>query len=108
MDTLFLVILLMSTVLTVLLIGNGIVWCLEHLTWRRALIGFSLIITIGILTATAYALWIAFGWWWIAYIGISLTHGFCINWYVFHANKPFLDQPILKIGDENVTPPLHR
>ena len=61
MDILFLTVALMSAVLFTLLLGGGIYWLIEHLTWKFVVVASSLISTIAMLSATCYALWVAFG-----------------------------------------------
>lgn len=108
MDIIFITLALMSAVLTVLLIGGGIMWCIERITWKHLSIAGSLISTIVMLSATCYALWTAFGWWILAYIGASFIHGLFTGWFVFNHDRASFNRPIYRVGGGHDTPRLHR
>jgi Ca2+/Na+ antiporter len=106
MDTLFLTIMFLLVTISLLGIAAGIVWVLEHTTWKHVSIGLSFITTVGSIAASIYAYWQAFGWWTFAMVAFAIAHGFYITWYMSNSEK--LNQPIYRVGGGRATPRLHR
>lgn len=108
MDILFLTLALMSAVLFALLLGGGIFWILEHLTWKFVVVTGSLASTLLMFGTTGYALWVAYGWWMFAYIAGACIHGLFIAWLMTNHDRPSLNNPIYRVGGGNATSRLHR
>jgi len=108
MDILFLTVALMSAVLFTLLLGGGIYWLIEHLTWKFVVVASSLISTIAMLSATCYALWVAFGWWMFTYIAGACIHGLFAAWLAINHDRASLNRPIYRVGGGDATSRLHR